>query len=120
MIIKLGQEIVKLFDTNTSVYDKQAIKNALRNLFEFKPGQAILEPTFGNELFRYLYEPLNNFSADKIGKTLHQMIGRWEPRIAIEDINIFPDETETVFQIVLKYSIPELKDFDSFDITLIK
>ena len=81
-------ETVKLYSINTSNFDKRAVESALNNIFRFRMGEEILEPMFGNDLYRYLYEPMNKYTAEKISRTIKQMIGTWEPRISIIDIPI--------------------------------
>mgnify|MGYP003571242717 CR=1 FL=1 len=82
------KQTLKLYSVNTSNFDEQAVKSALNNIFKFRLGEEILEPMFGNDLYRYLYEPMNKYTAEKISKTIRQMIGAWEPRINIIDIPI--------------------------------
>ena len=82
------ESTLKLYSVNTSNFDEQAVKSALNNIFKFRLGEEVLEPMFGNDLYRYLYEPMNKYTAEKISKTIKQMIGTWEPRITIVDIPI--------------------------------
>jgi phage baseplate assembly protein W len=67
-----------------------------------------------------LYEPLNKYSAEKIVKTIKQMIETWEPRIVVDNVDINTDETETTYIITLNYHIPELKDNDVYTIAMAK
>lgn len=99
---------VKLYDINTSNYDENAITAALNNLFLYRPGQAILEPEFGNTLYMYLYDTMNKYTGDKIVRTIRQMISRWEPRIEILDIQVTGVEDEGVYYIKILYYIPGL------------
>lgn len=113
-----GIEREYLYTLNTSNINSDCIKASLKNIFNFKRGEMILEPMFGNDLYRYLYEPMNKYTADKITRTIKQMIEDWEPRIKILDIPIIGDDEEMSYFIQLKYLIPELDEVDSFDITL--
>lgn len=107
-----------LYSINTSNFDQQAVESALRNLFNFRLGEEILEPEFGNQLYRYLYEPINKYAADKIGRTIEQMIDEWEPRIKISNINIEGDDTNYCYYIKIEYVIPELSQTSEFELTL--
>lgn len=99
----------KIIDIDTSNYDSDAVKQSLKNLFSFKPGEQILQPQFGNELYRYLYEPVISFTTEKIARTIKQMVERWEPRIQILDIPIEADEQQQCYYIQLNYFIPTLQ-----------
>ena len=115
---KTGQQ--KINDMDTSNYDETAIKQSLRNLFSFRPGEQILQPEFGNELYRYLYEPVMEFTTDKIIRALKQMIEKWEPRIQITDIPIEADEQEQCYYIQINYLVPTLNKETSVSVTLNK
>ena len=103
---------------NTSHINGDCIKNALNNIFSFNRGEMILEPMFGNTLYRYLYEPMNKYTADKISRTIRQMVEDWEPRIKIIDIPIVGDDKNMTYYIKLQYLIPELDTYDEFEIKL--
>ena len=111
---------IKIYDANTSTLDETAIKSSLTNLFMFRIGEEILEPTFGNDLYMYLYEPMNNNVANKIIKTIYQMIEQWEPRISIIDIPIIADEENQTYYIKIVYSIPQLQKEDTYEFGLTK
>lgn len=109
---------MKIIDIDTSNYDEAAIKQSLRNLFNFRPGEEILQPEFGNELYRYLYQPVISFTTDKIVRTIKQMVERWEPRVQIIDIPIEADEEQQCYYIQLKYLIPTLQKESSIMMNL--
>lgn len=111
---------IKIVDIDTSNYDEAAIKQSLKNLFNFRPGEEILQPEFGNELYRYLYQPVISFTTDKIVRTIKQMVERWEPRIQIVDIPIEADEDEQCYYIQLRYLIPTLQTESSIMMNLNK
>ena len=95
-------------DNNTSNINEAAVKTSLRNLFNFIPGQRILDPEFGNKLYDYLFEPMNQYVADKIGKTIKSMIAKYESRVSIKDIEIIPDENDSAYHVIIKYYINNL------------
>lgn len=92
----------KTFDNINSV------RNGLKNIFTWKRGERIILPEFGNLLYLYLYEPMNEQTLKAIQVDIRQMITRWEPRVSINNINLtpFPDQNEIMIQIT--YSIPTL------------
>jgi phage baseplate assembly protein W len=109
---------VSLYDINTSVYDERAIENSLNNIFNFRLGQEVLAPEFGSDLHRYLYEPINKFTADKINRTIRQMLEQWEPRIEVLDIPIIGVEEECAYYITIKYFIPALGINNEYQLSL--
>lgn len=111
---------LKIIDIDTSNYDDGAIKQSLRNLFNFRPGEEILQPEFGSELHRYLYQPIMSMTADKIVRTIKQMLERWEPRIQVLDIPIEADEEEQCYYVQIKYLIPTIQEESSIMMNLNK
>jgi phage baseplate assembly protein W len=107
-------------DSNTSNFDKTAVQTSLNNLFNFRLGEAILEPMYGNNLYVYLYEVMNKYTAEKIARTLRQMIENWEPRIEIDDLDIVCNEEEMTYYITIHYHIPELHASDVYKLNLSK
>lgn len=91
-----------------SLTDIEAVKSGLSNIFSFHPGERILLPDFGNGLYKYLYEPINDYTSTTIGEEILTMITRWEPRVKILNVNVeaVPDDNE--YRISIYYTIPTL------------
>ena len=94
-------------DITTSL-DYAAIQNGIDNMFLFLPGERVLLPNFGNNLYRYVYEKDNNTTAGKLADEIRTMFDKWEPRVKILDINIelIPDDNTIKLEIL--YSVPSL------------
>lgn len=88
--------------------DHIAVQNSINNMFLFAKGERIILPEFGNSLYEYLYEPVNDITARKIARGILDMFERWEPRVTI--INIFVDAIpdQNTFLIEVEYTIPSL------------
>jgi phage baseplate assembly protein W len=94
-------------DIDTSL-DYAAIQNGIDNMFLFLPGERVLFPDFGNNLYRYLYEPANNTTVGRLVDEIRTMFDKWEPRVKILDIfaEIIPDEN--TIKLEIQYSVPSL------------
>lgn len=90
--------------------DIDAIENSIYNMFLFTRGERIINPEFGNSLYIYLYEPINNITAKRIGQGIADMFERWEPRILIHEIIVIPYEDENTYVVEIEYSIPTISD----------
>ena len=90
------------------VTDGDAIQNSINNMFLFKRGERIIQPEFGNSLYEYLYEPVNENTAKKLGKAILDMFERWEPRVEITGVQINPNPDQNLFQIEVVYTVPSL------------
>lgn len=96
-----------IFDIESS-RDEHAIQNSLINIFNTAPGQKLLEPEFGLDLKRYLFDPLTEDIAQNIGETIIQGLKRYEPRIIINRINVIPDYDQNQYILSLYITIPTL------------
>ena len=100
--------------------DYQAIENSISNMFLFVPGENILFPDFGNNLYKYIYEPMLDITAEKIRNEILSMFKKWEPRVVIQSIVIIPKEDENQYDIEIKYTVPSLSrnELLRFNITI--
>lgn len=89
-------------------YDVDAIKNSLRNIFNTRKGERILEPEFGVSLEKYLFEPLTNSIAYKIGEDIHQGIKTYEPRVKVLNIDVYVREEFPGYEVNIVLFIPKI------------
>ena len=101
---------IKLSETTniTGQVDINAITTSLRNLFDWEVGSRIRLPEYGLNLRKFLYEPINRLTADRIGREIEVGLGTWEPRIKVINIFIEPFPDDYQFDIEIQYSIPSL------------
>jgi phage baseplate assembly protein W len=85
------------------VYDEEAIKQSLKNLFFITTGEVPGKPWLGNPLSLVVFEPMNYFQKNAVKQSFINVIERFEPRVEIDDviIDIYP-ETNTI-EVELKY-----------------
>jgi phage baseplate assembly protein W len=88
--------------------DYEAIQNSINNMFLFAKGERIIQPEFGNSLYEYLYEPVNELTAKKLGQAILSMFEKWEPRVVISNIFIDPLPDENTFYVEVEYSVPSI------------
>ena len=89
-------------------YDGNAIVNSLVNLFNTMPGQNLLNPEYGLNLMQYVFQPATDTTAYLIGKTIMNNVSKFEPRVAVQNIDIKVNTDEQTFTIVLSILIPSL------------
>jgi phage baseplate assembly protein W len=89
-------------------YDGDAIVNSLNNLFNTAPGQNLLNPEYGLNLIKYVFEPATNTTAHLIGNHIMDNITNFEPRVVVQNVNITINKDEQTFIIVLSILIPAL------------
>lgn len=99
--------------------DIEAIKNSMRNIFNTRRGQKILSPDFGTSLEQFLFESVNEFTAKIIGETIVSDIRKFEPRVEVKKVQVFPFPDLNQYNIVLKYTFRQLKDIKTVQLTVL-
>ena len=89
-------------------YDENAIFNSIRNIFNTKKGQKILNPTFGLDLEVFLFDNISKDNADIIGKTILEELPIHEPRITVDSINVIAKPDDNEYEISITIIIPSL------------
>lgn len=88
-----------------------AVKEAIRNIFSWTPGERILNPEFGSNLRKYLYEGITDFNKEQIMSEIRHCVLEWEPRANITevyDISTTNDHENNTVRLEIQYTIPEL------------
>lgn len=63
-----------------------AVRNAVRNIFTWLPGERILDPEFGNTVIRHLYNGINTYNSEQIVAEINRLVEKYEPRAEIDSI----------------------------------
>jgi uncharacterized protein len=70
------------------------IRESIRIILSTDRGERIALNDFGAGLPRYLFEPNTPATHARIAHDVVSALGRWEPRIAVEDVDIASDDAE--------------------------
>ena len=95
-----------------SVYNEDAILQALKNLFFISKGEVPGHPEIGNPFAVLVFEPLDYFQKQAIKQSYINVIERFEPRVEIVDVilDILPDKNEIDIELIY------INLFDSNDV----
>tara|TARA_B100000945_G_scaffold314525_1_gene312257 strand:+ start:38 stop:430 length:393 start_codon:yes stop_codon:yes gene_type:complete len=85
--------------------DASAIKQAIVNLLLTNKGERLMNPEYGSDIRRFLFEPLDYGTSALIKQNIVTTIGRFEPRISVQEIISRPDFENNGFEITMTYSI---------------
>ena len=85
--------------------DASAIKQAIVNLLLTNKGERLMNPNYGSDIRRYLFEPLDYGTANQIKGNIRDTIERFEPRISVVRLKASPNYDENGFDITMTYSV---------------
>ena len=67
------------------------IRDAIRVILGTERNERLRLPEFGAGLQRYLFEPNTVATRHQLGEQLLRALAAWEPRIAVESVDVEPD-----------------------------
>ena len=85
--------------------DASAIKQAIVNLLLTNKGERLMNPNYGSDIRRYLFEPLDYGTANQIKGNIRDTIERFEPRISVVRLKASPNYDDNGFDVVLQYNV---------------
>ena len=97
------------------IFDLDAVKNSIVNAFLTAPGQKILNPQFGVDVRKYVFEPITSTTEIFLRKDIEDDLPSMEPRIELENVNVIAKPDENRYDIFLQINVPSL---NAYGITL--
>ena len=82
------------------------IEQAIRIILNTAPGQRAMRPEFGCRLHELVFAPNTNQTAGLAERYVREALGRWEPRIDLDEVRAMPDErNRALLRVSIKYRI---------------
>jgi len=100
------------FKVNRSI-NVRAVQNSLDNIFQWIPGERILDPEFGSKLRYYLYEGITQFNQEQITSEIRSCVMKYDPRVIIDTItnrSTIDDTEDNTIVLDISYHIKGLPD----------
>lgn len=113
-------ELIRQTDGDiTKDIDFESIKNSLINIITTKRGSRRMIPTFGIDVDRLLFEPIDDITARKIGREIYDQITKWEKRCVIDNVHLVPDLKNLMYTVTIHFTIQNINRSTSNSITFI-
>ena len=97
------------------VYNEDAIKNSLINIFSTMKGDRRMIPDAFIELHRILFEPMDQNTASLIGVELVSAIQKWDNRITVINFNVDINEDKNMYVTRLSYKLKTSENVEQLD-----
>ena len=79
---------------------------AIRTIIGTAPGERVMRPEFGCEIWDLLFEPINSTTLGQMEGAVMEALRQWEPRIEVEEVVPIPDgEGSAEVKIDVRYRI---------------
>ena len=86
------------------------IDSSLRMILTTAPGERVMRPAFGCRIWELLFEPINANTLGLMGEAVREAVGRWEPRVTLEDVDLEPGAGNGTVLIRIDYRINATND----------
>lgn len=91
-----------MFEQSTTLL--QQVRSNLKNLLLTKKGERVMQPDFGTDLHRLLFDQLTEDTMDNVRLTINEAVERWMPFLEVREVSVTGDPVSEVHQINVKLS----------------
>jgi phage baseplate assembly protein W len=91
-------------DINTHK-NEYAIINSIKNLVLTNHYERPFQPELGSNIRRLLFENVDTVTAAQIEREITEVIGNFEPRAQVSQVNAIPSPDENTYKITLEFFI---------------
>jgi Bacteriophage baseplate protein W len=70
------------------------IDASMRVVLLTAPGERVMRPLFGCRVWDLMFEPINANTLGLMADAVREAIGRWEPRVDLEDVDLDVDPAQ--------------------------
>lgn len=87
------------------------LDSSIRMILTTAPGERLMRPDFGCRIWELLFEPINANTLGLMSEAVREAIGRWEPRVTLDDVRLVPEPSDVGrVSIYLDYIIRSTND----------
>ncbi|HYN99157.1 MAG TPA: GPW/gp25 family protein [Actinomycetota bacterium] len=87
------------------VSKEREIEEAIRLILATAPGERPMRPEFGCGIHEYVFAPADVATAGRMAFEVKEALIRWEPRIGLDSVDVYPGPAPSTMYIDIRYSI---------------
>ena len=93
-----------------SGYDRD-IEQAITIILSTARGERVMRPDFGSGIHDFIFSPYNATTAGLLAYHVQESLARWEPRIAVTDVDVQPNPGDSSqIMINIQYIVKSTND----------
>jgi len=90
---------------------QEDIEQSIRIILETAPGERVMRPEFGCGIHNLVFAPNSPTTAGLVAYHVQEALGRWEPRIEVEAVDVRPDrDRDSLLLIAIRYTVRKTND----------
>ena len=102
---------------NSTFTTQEAIKANLVNWFLTSQGERPLNPEFGGNLRKHLFQQIENNTLDFLKEDIQNQLGTYFPSVIIVSLDVLGREDNNIIEVILEYRIKNTGITDTLNIT---
>jgi len=95
-----------------------AVINSLTNIFNTQPRTRRMLPEFATDIWGYLFEPMDEDTAFRIGNDFLRAIETWEDRVIVQRIHVHANYDNNQYEVKLTFRIQTTRQEVTVDFIL--
>ncbi len=95
-----------------------AVKASIRNIILTRKGSRRMRPEFASDLWDYIFEPMDEITAQSIGEEALETIEKWDSRVIVENIHVSPIYERNLYNIQVTFRLKNSNVTDQVEIIL--
>jgi phage baseplate assembly protein W len=96
-----------------------AVINSLENIISTIQGSRRMLPEFAMDIHKMLFEPLDDKTANMIGKRIIYAIQTWDNRVEIVKLDVDVNYDQNLYNMTLSFQIKPINEIISIDFILV-
>lgn len=98
--------------------DSDLIRQSLIQIIMTGKNERVMRPDFGSGVLRFVFENNDDLLEELIRAEVTSAVGRFEPRVALQDILVERDEEKALVTITLVYVLVTTRQQDTVEIVV--
>jgi phage baseplate assembly protein W len=91
------------FENTTDVLTQ--VRSNLSNLLLTQKGERVMQPDFGSELHRVVFEPMTDDGLANVRAIIETATQQWMPFIQVDDVQVVRDEDNYTITVIISFSL---------------
>ncbi len=82
-----------------------SVSQSIRLILSTAKGERVMRPEFGCGIHDFVFAMTNQSTCDRMASEVRDAMTRWEPRIDVDGVRVWPSEEGTTLFIHIKYQV---------------
>jgi phage baseplate assembly protein W len=84
---------------------EDSVSQSIRLILSTAKGERVMRPDFGCGIHDLVFSVTSQTTCDRTASEVREALARWEPRIDVEEVRVWPSEEGTILFIHIRYQV---------------